>query len=394
MIKKAVIHNYRSCLKTEVDLHPELTVLIGANGVGKTNILRALELVSKIDNTRRIDSEVLAYLEGYHHTNVELFIDIDDNSYKLETSIVYFDDSFGESNIKIADISYEDLNSAAHHFIDLDTIQYRHLLKKARLNSLSPEVRKEQAIIASFKSISYYSASQFVDSSKCPLSVELNPFKPGNLSAFAGKDHTTYLLDLYLCSKNKDSNIYDQYLHLIGEESLGLVEEIRFKDQKIPIESRLSVREIKNGTKKEQVNRMIITPLFKVDGSYLSPNQLSDGTFKMLALVFYIISDENHTLLIEEPEVSIHHGLLDSLIELIKQESKYKQIIVSTHSELVLDAVQPENVLVVKKEQDKGTLAKSLTDNLSQDDYRALKKYLETEGNLGEYWRETGLEYE
>ncbi|MFW9998379.1 MAG: AAA family ATPase, partial [Candidatus Odinarchaeota archaeon] len=39
MIKRIQIQDYRSCLDTSFDFHPNLSVLIGPNGSGKTNIL-------------------------------------------------------------------------------------------------------------------------------------------------------------------------------------------------------------------------------------------------------------------------------------------------------------------------------------------------------------------
>ena len=42
-IKSVRIQNYRSCLDDKVDLD-DLTILVGANGAGKSTILRALDL--------------------------------------------------------------------------------------------------------------------------------------------------------------------------------------------------------------------------------------------------------------------------------------------------------------------------------------------------------------
>jgi len=48
VIKSIEIQNYRSCLNTSFDLHPELSVLIGPNSSGKTNILNALLILKKL----------------------------------------------------------------------------------------------------------------------------------------------------------------------------------------------------------------------------------------------------------------------------------------------------------------------------------------------------------
>ena len=42
MLSEILIQNYRSCLRTRLDLHPSLSVPIGPNSSGKTNILHAI----------------------------------------------------------------------------------------------------------------------------------------------------------------------------------------------------------------------------------------------------------------------------------------------------------------------------------------------------------------
>ena len=48
MLESIVIENYRSCLRTSLDFHPKLSVLVGPNGSGKTNILQAVMLLNKL----------------------------------------------------------------------------------------------------------------------------------------------------------------------------------------------------------------------------------------------------------------------------------------------------------------------------------------------------------
>jgi predicted ATPase len=103
------------------------------------------------------------------------------------------------------------------------------------------------------------------------------------------------------------------------------------------------------------------------------------------------MTDNSTALLIEEPEVCVHHGLLSSILELIKSFSKRKQMILSTHSDYVLDHVSPENVYKVSSEPLAGTVVSHITKSMTAKELLALRDYLEREGNLGEYWREGGL---
>ena len=49
---RLVVEGFRSIRSLELDLTTDVTVLIGANGSGKSNLVSALELVSRVvDNT-------------------------------------------------------------------------------------------------------------------------------------------------------------------------------------------------------------------------------------------------------------------------------------------------------------------------------------------------------
>ena len=61
------------------------------------------------------------------------------------------------------------------------------------------------------------------------------------------------------------------------------------------------------------------------------------------------MTGKSRILLIEEPKVCVHHGLLSSIMELILNYSHNKQIIVSTHSDFVLDRVQRRHVYRVTR---------------------------------------------
>ncbi|MEM0991627.1 MAG: ATP-binding protein [Bacteroidota bacterium] len=382
MINKTTIYNYRSCLETEVALHPELTVMIGANGVGKSNILKAIYSFTKIERANKSIPKLPKNASSFVNPTVELKILTKENkTYQLKANLLIEEDKQNQDLIKRAVISYKpsngkpdyelmtfDLLDGAHYLYD-DQGDYSHAGRAKFEEVLS--------IVKSFKNISYYSASQFANSQNCPISIEISQVVFG--AKKTSENHSEFFENLYRTFKDNPT-LFEQYIFLIGKEGLNLVESIDFSVQKIPNQ---------NGRLRE-----IVTLSAKVDGLNLLFNQLSDGTFRTLALIFYLLSDENDVLLIEEPEISVHHGLLLSIMELIKQESKRKQIVISTHSDFVLDQVAPENVVLVTKDREKGTLAKPLSKSMSESEYKLLKEYLETEGNLGEYWRETDWEHE
>jgi hypothetical protein len=66
-------------------------------------------------------------------------------------------------------------------------------------------------------------------------------------------------------------------------------------------------------------------------------------------------------------------------------------VIISTHSDYVLDHVEPENVYSVSFDKKIGTVVRHIPKAMSRREFAALKDYLAQEGNLGEYWRAGGL---
>jgi hypothetical protein len=244
--------------------------------------------------------------------------------------------------------------------------------------------------VAEFRSgIAYYSAAQFTDPSRCPSSFEVDeqgrldePYLPNS-----GYSHLRFLHDLYAL-RHDNYQLYEEYCIFVSKKQLGLVSRIRWKE----IELSSNTAEVKSsGTvKKIKKKKTLVIPKVQIGKSHITFNQLSEGTFKTLALVFYIITDSSKLLMIEEPEVCVHHGLLQKIIETIKSCAHRRQTIISTHSNLLVDELDPRHLFVVEMTKS-GTEAKNLKSWLGKREQEALHEYLAESGSLGEYWRSGGL---
>lgn len=390
----ARITNFRSCIETEVDFHPELTALIGINGSGKTNTLSALLLLRRLSTYRR--SLRPDILKGTTHSTVDMNLNIDGSRYRLVV------DLFSDTDRGIDEAVYSELKirkigkgSSWHKFEEafLDYLLYRgralvDLHIEQVIDTKTEIARVKARVIEFIAGMSYYSATQFSDPSQCPVSIEIDERSHSRYGMHGRlRGHEQFIYDLY--RTYKEPHLLERYLSVVGKDGLGLIDDIHFGEYDIP---NSSVKVLSAGhIRKIDRSKLVAVPSFTVGGLQLSPNQLSEGTFKTLALVFYILTDNGNLLLIEEPEVCVHHGLLSSIVELIKMRSKTKQIVISTHSDYVLDKLSPENVILVTKSRSHGTKAMPLTNALSKDDYKSLKHYLNEIGNLGEYWKESGF---
>ena len=122
--------------------------------------------------------------------------------------------------------------------------------------------------------------------------------------------------------------------------------------------------------------------IFLQEGDYTIPaTRLSDGTIRYLCLLAILFHPKPPPLVcIEEPELGIHTDIIPLLADLLKEASTRTQIIVTTHSDVLVDELtdMPESVLVCEKEKG-STLMKRLDTEHLKD---WLKKY-----SLGELWR-------
>lgn len=407
IIKKLQIQGYRSCLNTTFDLNPHLSVLIGPNSSGKTNLLNALLLLKKL-----YEEEDYYYGEEdpTGQCKLKAWFNIDDKKVILDATLYTFTDENNRDvivsskqkwylkdftgNAKRARLPLCLVRHYAGHFgikgffrRRLPVARHRYLLERV---GKEPETIKEPlGVIAKYVSeMRYYSASQFTNPANCPVSFEIE--KEGSRSrGLELQGHSKFLFYLYTEYKSESSG-YQQFFDIIGPRGIGLVDNIDFEE----ILTSSIDYSVKSGgrVRKRKRDKILVIPRFSIGKHKLSPNQLSEGTFKTITLLFYLVTEASSILLIEEPEVCVHHGLLSSIIELIKTYSLNKQIVVSTHSDFVLDKVSPENVYKISSTPEQGTKASHIPKLMSQRELNALKKYLDTEGNLGEYWKHGALE--
>lgn len=418
LIERIELKNYRSCQRTTIDLDPQLSTLIGTNGSGKTNLLHGILLLPKMARVQRyarhadfFPSECSLYasfnIDGKHRVLMRARINYATSERNTDEVLLAdqkwnFEDVSGRKGWVDRPLPIvEDLSRTKQRtFWAEDFALYPHQwtascefrgpkISRKEQNDLEKEFAACFSIASYINGISYYSASQFTDPSRCPIYLEIEDNRPSRRRGSATAEHVQFLQDLYTTYKER-KDAFDEYLSFVGAAGVGLIDRITFKETKAPA----NVYDVRIGGKleKKAVKRLLVIPSLHIGRNHLSPNQLSEGTFKTLALVFYLMTDKGKLLLIEEPEVCVHHGLLKSIVELIKIVSKRKQIVISTHSDFVLDGLDPKNVFIIKNEVGQGTVVRHVPNAMSKSEYAGLKEYLKTSGNLGEYWREGGLD--
>ena len=115
-------------------------------------------------------------------------------------------------------------------------------------------------------------------------------------------------------------------------------------------------------------------------GRPLYMHQLSEGTLRFLWLTALLSSRSLPAItLLDEPEVSLHPELLSLLAGLMREASTRTQLIVATHSDRLIRALEPKEVVTFDL-QDDGTATAAWADEHDLEEW--LKEY-----TLDEVWR-------
>lgn len=122
--------------------------------------------------------------------------------------------------------------------------------------------------------------------------------------------------------------------------------------------------------------------VFFQEGNFTIPaTRLSDGTLRYLCLLVILLQPSPPPLVcIEEPELGLHPDVLPGLADLMREASQRMQLVVTTHSDILVDALsdEPEDIVICEKHDGATTMRRLETDKLKQ----WLEKY-----SLGELWR-------
>lgn len=96
----------------------------------------------------------------------------------------------------------------------------------------------------------------------------------------------------------------------------------------------------------------------------------SDGMKALISLViYYLIEADASILAIDEPEIHLHPSSQRNLIELMQQSGK--QLIIATHSPVVVSKFSPDNVVAIQKDGD----ITQPTQGFLEDDEKVLARW-------------------
>ncbi|MDD5035898.1 MAG: AAA family ATPase [Methylococcaceae bacterium] len=109
----------------------------------------------------------------------------------------------------------------------------------------------------------------------------------------------------------------------------------------------------------------------------------SDGTMKMLAYLTVLYDPEPpHFIGIEEPENFLHPRLLPELAEECRAASERSQLLITTHSPFLLNAMQAEEVRILYRDE------QGFTQAVRASDIQGIPEFIRAGASLGHLWME------
>jgi predicted ATPase len=386
MLRSFHINKFRSCSEVRLLNLSEVTALVGRNGAGKTNILQALEWLAKLVTGQSPRNPFSAIQREDGTVSVEFSIRGQEYWYSVEraVSVTRLDDGSLEENITFR----EELNSirgTEHHPIlardgELTRLteanqDFNVSLDSSSIFALLALLPKEDALRTEllriwffFSRIAYYPLlQQKHDEVSIVLSSEYDEWKKGVWHSHIAGAKNTIMKIFRLKLENESS--FSELQSILGPNQLDLIDEIVVLS--IPFSK-------SSGTADQRAFFIQFRPCGHTDT--FSFEKLSFGTQRVLSMIVSMLADETSVALIEQPEDGIHPALLDKLIDIIRTYTMEKQLFISSHSPIVLDALDPLEIKLVELANGR-TYARSLDDT----EINAARNYLAKEGPLSAF---------
>ena len=358
---RLTVRGFRRLLDVSLELRP-LTVVIGANGCGKTAVLDVLTLLAnsaqgRLSGTISELSGVGAILTHDRAPELELGLVSDAEAYRLVLQPQGVGYVIREEKLESRGVNRIDASERKTSYYNADGILVSASTPKWSLvETALSQVPRDQSEPEEFRlrlasSTHYHSLN--VDARS---SVRLpQPLGPAELPGRNGED-------LVSCLFAVRENHRDRF------ELIEATLRVAF-----PSFERLEFPPVAAGTVGlAWRERGRAKPFYA--------HQLSEGTLRFLWLTALLESPGlTSATLLDEPEVGLHPELIMLLADLLRDASRRSQVVVATHSDALIRFLKPEEVVVCDSDED-GMTTLTRADELDLDDW--LKDY-----SLDELWR-------
>ena len=395
-LKRVHVRHYKSLDDVSVELDDRITVLVGPNAVGKSNFVDALRFLRDA-SADSLDHAVssrggITRIRQFSKSKpfkVHIRIDVEslhDSNHPTPGHYELLLKSLTAGNYEVereqAEFDYEDLVNNEHG--QPEEVLFEHkFTRNAKGEVSSPDahevpraLRPDQLALGQgsglFGPALGWTISNFADQWK------FSALYPNALKELHTPDKDTSL--------REDGTNWASVLRALRRSAKGRQSMERVYEMMrafLPTFVDVSVATVGS----------YLVPKFRFSGQgadeyrEFDPVQLSDGTLRVFGILLSLYQQPAPTLLvIEEPEQTVHPGVLEILADAFKESSVSTQIVVTTHSPHLIDHFKPEQVRVVSSHEGLTRIS-----SIKKSQMKAVQQGLMS---LGEFMQAEGLQPE
>ncbi|MCA9623280.1 MAG: AAA family ATPase [Myxococcales bacterium] len=351
MISRFGVRNFKCLRDVSVQLAP-LTILIGPNDSGKTSVLQALRyFAQRAASTSPSGDQERVRTRGVDDMSFSANGSIDDVPFQYELG-------YRLANPSVEVLRATDRNGSATGFKREGNIVV-HVLSNGGFTTRHPK-------------LSYLSTwddgagRQVISALKTSEVYRLDPARlaeassPADAAEYLKRDGRNLAGVLDRMFTGVDAGARGAIEKELGE-FLPLLRGVSLKAEDLVIENR-----IYQGAKK--VLQFLLEGPNGALASY-DAAAVSDGAAIMTAYLTLAFDSDPSILLIEEPENGLHPRLIEGVVQLLRRLTQSgpgrapRQVIVTTHSPLVLRYAEREEVRIVTRDSRAGTSVRPISDH-------------------------------
>ena len=339
IISKIELFNWKNFHRCEVGVQ-ERCFVVGANAAGKSNFIDALRFLRDVakqggglQTAVRVRGGItkIRCLAAREQSNVKLAIELSESDsrelcWHYELNFKHTGGGIRENQVKI--VSEKVFSGREQRYVldrsaetlgeDEETLKYTYLEQ--------PNANKDFRVIQQFlQNVEYLNVVPQMVRESASSSYS------GDKEAYYGRN---FLKRLALLNDNTRRSYFrkiNEFLKL----AVPQLEELSFVKDEIGV-PHLEARYVH----------------WRTRGSKQQEMQFSDGTLRLIGFLFALI-DSNGVLLLEEPEINLHPGIVAQFPEFIAKIQRVKkggrQVFITTHSYDILsnEGIAPEEVLLL-----------------------------------------------
>jgi predicted ATPase len=365
MLSKLRVQHYKSLFDTEVTLEP-LTVFIGPNGSGKSNVCEAIALLSSFLQYVMQSGSAIAAIPAFSESLSlmgKTTQNLESKFWHGETNYFSFDvqSTSSEDHVSPMKLSVRLDYPAGVVSITLgeESVLREKLIDGSRIDFIKRFLVSNEA----FDTPVMKALGKVLIYDFAPLALAVNASTLQGMDS-TGKGVAESLADILLNNRKSFDELENRLNRLVP-----------------------NIKRVALPRKGGQT--FLLELVDKYSEHHIPASDVSDGTLRILAFLTALYQENTPSIIcFEEIENGIHPWLLGKMMELLKIVStegitgKPVQVLITTHSPVLLNYVEPHQVRAVELDDEGKTQVHSLpTDSVRFQ--KALEAY---DGSLGELW--------